>query len=129
MSGKIAEGETGWTIDGRPMAVDDVLIQCGCPSGSNRLVAPCCQCPGPSQGRRAGGAHPYRVALGASLRFCTCKPLHARHDRRPRHAGAGLLHRPPQHVRPAGTGAVGQPPPASSPATAHPDLRPGLQGG
>ncbi|WP_028944817.1 PAAR domain-containing protein, partial [Pseudomonas vranovensis] len=40
VSGEIAEGETGWTIDGRPMAVDDVLIQCGCPPGSNRLVAP-----------------------------------------------------------------------------------------
>ncbi|WP_371857254.1 PAAR domain-containing protein [Pseudomonas sp. Irchel 3F5] len=39
-AGKIAEGYDGWTINGLPIAVDGAQIDCGCPAGSNRLVAP-----------------------------------------------------------------------------------------
>ncbi|MEG0860843.1 MAG: PAAR domain-containing protein [Pseudomonas sp.] len=38
--GQIAEGYDGWTIDGLAIAVDGVKINCGCPPGSNRLLAP-----------------------------------------------------------------------------------------
>ncbi|PSS56523.1 PAAR domain-containing protein [Pseudomonas sp. BBP2017] len=38
--GQIAEGYDGWTIDGLAIAVDGVQINCGCPPGSNRLIAP-----------------------------------------------------------------------------------------
>ncbi|MGF6590970.1 PAAR domain-containing protein [Pseudomonas sp. 2835] len=39
-AGKIAEGYADWTIDGLPIAFDGAQIDCGCPAGSNRLVAP-----------------------------------------------------------------------------------------
>ncbi|MEG1340213.1 MAG: PAAR domain-containing protein [Pseudomonas sp.] len=38
--GQIAEGYDGWTIEGLAIAVDGVQINCGCPPGSNRLIAP-----------------------------------------------------------------------------------------
>lgn len=38
--GQIAEGYDGWTIEGLAIAVDGVQIDCGCPPGSNRLIAP-----------------------------------------------------------------------------------------
>ena len=37
--GTIVEGESRWKQDGIPTAVDGALVQCGCPIGSNRLVA------------------------------------------------------------------------------------------
>jgi len=37
--GTIVEGERRWKQDGIPTAVDGALVQCGCPIGSNRLVA------------------------------------------------------------------------------------------
>lgn len=37
--GTIVEGEVRWRQDGIPTAVDGALVQCACPSGSNRLVA------------------------------------------------------------------------------------------
>ncbi|PSS45509.1 PAAR domain-containing protein [Pseudomonas sp. BBP2017] len=39
-AGQIAEGYDGWTIEGLAIAVDGVQINCGCPPGSNRLIAP-----------------------------------------------------------------------------------------
>lgn len=38
--GKIAEGDMRFRGHGLPVAVDGVLIVCGCPPGSNRLIAP-----------------------------------------------------------------------------------------
>ncbi len=37
--GTIIEGESRWRQDGIPTALDGALVQCGCPSGSNRLIA------------------------------------------------------------------------------------------
>ena len=37
--GTIVEGESRWRQDGIPTALDGALVQCGCPSGSNRLIA------------------------------------------------------------------------------------------
>jgi len=39
-SGKIAEGDSRFTFHGMPVAVDGMLVLCGCPPGSNRLIAP-----------------------------------------------------------------------------------------
>ncbi|MGH8485843.1 MAG: PAAR domain-containing protein, partial [Pseudomonas sp.] len=49
--GRIAEGDAGWNIDGLPIAVDGAQINCGCPPGSNRLLAP-------MQGAAASAAQP-----------------------------------------------------------------------
>ncbi|MNJ31152.1 hypothetical protein D3C77_257780 [compost metagenome] len=38
--GQIVEGYDGWTIEGLAIAVDGVQINCGCPPGTNRLIAP-----------------------------------------------------------------------------------------
>ncbi|MGV5489228.1 PAAR domain-containing protein [Pseudomonas sp. XP2] len=38
-AGTIIEGESRWRQDDIPTALDGALVQCGCPSGSNRLVA------------------------------------------------------------------------------------------
>ncbi|MCM8915442.1 PAAR domain-containing protein [Pseudomonas inefficax] len=38
-AGTIVEGEVRWRQDGIPTALDGALVQCGCPQGSNRLVA------------------------------------------------------------------------------------------
>lgn len=38
--GVIAEGTPYFISDGRPVVVDGALVACGCPSGSNRVVAP-----------------------------------------------------------------------------------------
>ncbi|MCY1300980.1 PAAR motif protein [compost metagenome] len=38
--GKIAEGDVRFRCHGLPVAVDGMLIICGCPPGSNRLIAP-----------------------------------------------------------------------------------------
>ncbi|NIF18987.1 PAAR domain-containing protein [Pantoea sp. Cy-639] len=43
--GLILEGEQRWIQDGRPTAVDGTLVKCGCPLGSNRVVAPLHQPP------------------------------------------------------------------------------------
>ncbi|ATP52234.1 hypothetical protein CR512_24055 [Pseudomonas putida] len=45
--GTIVEGERRWKQDGIPTAVDGALVQCGCPIGSNRVVAPMHQRPHP----------------------------------------------------------------------------------
>jgi uncharacterized Zn-binding protein involved in type VI secretion len=37
--GIIVEGNAGFISDGTPVAVDGSLVACGCPSGSNRVVA------------------------------------------------------------------------------------------
>ncbi|MFJ4344848.1 PAAR domain-containing protein [Pseudomonas sp. NPDC089401] len=44
-AGVIIEGERRWIQDGRPTAVDGTLVKCGCPLGSNRVVAPLHQSP------------------------------------------------------------------------------------
>jgi len=37
--GVVAEGNESFICDGQPVAVDGSLVECGCPSGSNRVVA------------------------------------------------------------------------------------------
>lgn len=37
--GTVVEGYAGFISDGQPVAVDGSLVACGCPSGSNRVVA------------------------------------------------------------------------------------------
>ncbi|MGH8383023.1 PAAR domain-containing protein [Pseudomonas sp.] len=39
-SGKIIEGDSRFTFYGIPVAVDGMIVLCGCPPGTNRLVAP-----------------------------------------------------------------------------------------
>ncbi|WKZ94405.1 colicin E3/pyocin S6 family cytotoxin (plasmid) [Chimaeribacter arupi] len=38
--GRVLEGDTRFTIHGSPVAVDGGLVSCGCPPGSNRIIAP-----------------------------------------------------------------------------------------
>lgn len=38
--GVVVEGYLGWISDGQPLAMDGSLVACGCPNGSNRVVAP-----------------------------------------------------------------------------------------
>ena len=38
--GVVVEGYLGWISDGQPLATDGSLVACGCPNGSNRVVAP-----------------------------------------------------------------------------------------
>lgn len=45
--GIIIDGEQRWIQDGRPAAVDGTLVKCGCPLGSNRVVAPLHQASAP----------------------------------------------------------------------------------
>ncbi|MCE1117399.1 MULTISPECIES: PAAR domain-containing protein [Pseudomonas] len=44
--GVVVDGHEGWISDGQPLAMDGSLVACGCPSGSNRVVAPLDQAPG-----------------------------------------------------------------------------------
>ena len=39
-TGVIVEGNPYFISNGRPVAVDSALVDCGCPSGSNRVLAP-----------------------------------------------------------------------------------------
>ncbi|WEZ88553.1 PAAR domain-containing protein [Pseudomonas sp. NyZ480] len=52
--GVIIEGEQRWMQDGRPTAVDGSLVKCGCPLGSNRVLAPLNQGPAPRRMTAAG---------------------------------------------------------------------------
>lgn len=54
VDGVIIEGEQRWVQDGRPTAVDGTLVKCGCPLGSNRVVAPLHQGPTPRRAPAAG---------------------------------------------------------------------------
>lgn len=47
IAGTIIEGEQRWKQDNIPTAVDGSLVECGCPLGSNRVVAPLGQGPAP----------------------------------------------------------------------------------
>ncbi|MBF8720068.1 PAAR domain-containing protein [Pseudomonas guariconensis] len=38
--GVVVEGYLGWISDGQPLAMDGALVQCRCPIGSNRVMAP-----------------------------------------------------------------------------------------
>lgn len=38
--GRVVDGDTRFTIHGCPVAVDGGLVSCGCPPGTNRIVAP-----------------------------------------------------------------------------------------
>lgn len=58
-AGTIVEGEVRWRQDGIPTALDGALVQCGCPQGSNRLVANGCALPA---SRRAPASEPVREA-------------------------------------------------------------------
>ncbi|MDD2109851.1 PAAR domain-containing protein [Pseudomonas asiatica] len=58
-AGTIVEGEVRWRQDGIPTALDGALVQCGCPQGSNRLVA---NGYAPPASRRAPASEPVREA-------------------------------------------------------------------
>lgn len=47
IEGTIIRGESRWRQDDIPTAVDGSLVQCGCPLGSNYVVAPLHQRPAP----------------------------------------------------------------------------------
>ena len=53
--GVVVEGDPRWSIMAVPVAVDRCEVRCGCPSGSNRIIAPVGQWlgPGPSPEERA----------------------------------------------------------------------------
>lgn len=38
--GVVAEGESKFNLLGKPIALDGHLVSCGCPPGSNRIIAP-----------------------------------------------------------------------------------------
>ncbi|MBK4997895.1 PAAR domain-containing protein [Pseudomonas sp. S31] len=40
LEGRVAEGVWHFISDGQPVAVDGALVNCGCPEGTNRVVAP-----------------------------------------------------------------------------------------
>ena len=40
LEGKVVEGVWHFVSDGQPVAMDGALVDCGCPRGSNRVVAP-----------------------------------------------------------------------------------------
>lgn len=44
-AGTIIDGEPRWKQDNIPTALDGALVQCGCPLGSNRIIAPLHQRP------------------------------------------------------------------------------------
>ncbi|MBK4994800.1 PAAR domain-containing protein [Pseudomonas sp. S37] len=58
-AGTIVEGEVRWRQDGIPTALDGALVQCGCPQGSNRVVAGGSATPA---SHRAPAAEPVRQA-------------------------------------------------------------------
>ncbi|EKT4560259.1 PAAR domain-containing protein [Pseudomonas putida] len=58
-AGTIIEGESRWRQDDIPTALDGALVQCGCPSGSNRLVA---SGYAPAASRRAPAPEPVHEA-------------------------------------------------------------------
>jgi uncharacterized Zn-binding protein involved in type VI secretion len=47
IAGTIVDGEQRWKQDNIPTAVDGSLVECGCPLGSNRVVAPLGRGPAP----------------------------------------------------------------------------------
>ncbi|WP_205300742.1 PAAR domain-containing protein [Pantoea sp. Ap-967] len=54
VAGTIVEGEQRWKQDNIPTAVDGSLVECGCPLGGNRVVAPLGRGPTP---RNMGAAY------------------------------------------------------------------------
>ena len=57
--GVVVEGYLGWISDGQPLAMDGSLVACGCPNGSNRVVAPLggmVPCRHPTHGRQTNAA-------------------------------------------------------------------------
>lgn len=38
-SGQISEGHEQWKIGGRPVALHGHIVACGCPRGSNKVIA------------------------------------------------------------------------------------------
>ena len=49
VEGKVVEGVWHFISDGQPVAMDGALVDCGCPTGSNRVVAPLGEMPPPRQ--------------------------------------------------------------------------------
>lgn len=47
LEGKVVEGVWHFISDGQPVAMDGALVDCGCPEGSNRVVAPLGEMPPP----------------------------------------------------------------------------------
>ncbi|MFK3771498.1 PAAR domain-containing protein [Pseudomonas sp. NPDC089406] len=59
--GIIAEGLPWFISEGREVAMDGALVECGCPSGSNRVVAPLNQSLAPASIRQAPQQKPATV--------------------------------------------------------------------
>ncbi|MBF8747310.1 MULTISPECIES: PAAR domain-containing protein [Pseudomonas putida group] len=47
IEGKVVEGVGHFISDGQPVAMDGALVDCGCPEGSNRVIAPLGDMPPP----------------------------------------------------------------------------------
>ncbi len=48
LEGKVVEGVWHFISDGQPVAMDGALVDCGCPEGTNRVIAPLGEMPPPS---------------------------------------------------------------------------------
>lgn len=71
--GVVIDGHPGTIFFGQPTALDGHVVKCGCPMGSNRIIAPL----GPLPSRSAGGSHSRSVpfpslALYAAQICLTC---------------------------------------------------------
>ncbi|WP_460415677.1 PAAR domain-containing protein [Pseudomonas sp. microsymbiont 2] len=67
--GVVVEGYLGWISDGQPLAMDGSLVACGCPNGSNRVVAPL--------GGMAPSSHPMHGRLTNAATAPSARALHA----------------------------------------------------
>lgn len=65
-SGKIIEGDSRFTFYGIPVAVDGMMVLCGCPPGTNRLVAPLGEWIGPGGPAAPRSAQPASHGAAAS---------------------------------------------------------------
>ncbi|WP_316250525.1 PAAR domain-containing protein [Pseudomonas fluorescens] len=65
-SGKIIEGDSRFTFYGIPVAVDGMMVLCGCPPGTNRLVAPLGEWIGPGGPAASRAAQPASQGAAAS---------------------------------------------------------------
>ncbi|QXH33866.1 PAAR domain-containing protein [Pseudomonas muyukensis] len=67
--GVVVEGYLGWISDGQPLAMDGSLVACGCPNGSNRVVAPL--------GGMAPSSHPMHGRQTNAATAPSARTLHA----------------------------------------------------
>ncbi|WP_191830760.1 PAAR domain-containing protein [Pseudomonas fluorescens] len=70
-AGVIAEGYPAWKVNGVPIAVDGAQINCGCPPGRNRLLAPLGGRGSPGTRTSGGYSEPSPQARNASSSMTT----------------------------------------------------------